>query len=46
MYDMIRLSIIVDTAIICTYGFSIYKDAYKQELIKKNFFSASCCANC
>ena len=26
-YDKIRLSNIVDTAIICTNGFSIYKDA-------------------
>ena len=33
-YDKIRLSNIVDTAIICTNGFSIYKDADKQELIK------------
>lgn len=33
-YDKIRLSNIVDTAIICTNGFSIYKDAEKQELIK------------
>ena len=33
-YDKIRLSNIVDTAIICTNGFSIYKDTDKQELIK------------
>lgn len=33
-YDKIRLSNIVDTVIICTNGFSIYKDPEKQELIK------------
>ena len=33
-YDKIRLSNIVDAVIICTNGFSIYKDAEKQELIK------------
>lgn len=33
-YDKIRLSNIVDTVIVCTNGFSIYKDAEKQELIK------------
>lgn len=34
-YDKIRLSNIVDTAIICTNGFSIYKDAEKRAFIKK-----------
>lgn len=33
-YDKIRLSNIVDAVMICTNGFSIYKDAEKQELIK------------
>lgn len=33
-YDKIRLSNIVDAVIICTNGFSIYKDKEKQELIK------------
>lgn len=33
-YDKIRLSNIVDAVIICTDGFSIFKDAEKQELIK------------
>ena len=33
-YDKIRLSNIVDAVIICTNGFSIYKDREKQELIK------------
>lgn len=33
-YDKIRLSNIVDSVIICTDGFSIFKDAEKQELIK------------
>lgn len=33
-YDKIRLSSIVDTVIVCTDGFSIYKDKEKQELIK------------
>lgn len=33
-YDKIRLSNIVDGVIICTNGFSIYKDREKQELIK------------
>lgn len=33
-YDKIRLSNIVDGVIICTNGFSIYKDKEKQELIK------------
>lgn len=33
-YDKIRLSNIVDGLIICTDGFSIYKDKEKQELIK------------
>lgn len=33
-YDKIRLSNIVDAVIICTDGFSIFKDTEKQELIK------------
>ncbi len=33
-YDKIRLSNIVDAVIICTDGFSIFKDKEKQELIK------------
>ena len=33
-YDKIRLSNIVDAVIICTNGFSIFKDREKQELIK------------
>lgn len=33
-YDKIRLSNIADTVIVCTNGFSIYKDREKQELIK------------
>ncbi len=33
-YDKIRLSNIVDAVIICTDGFSIYKDAEKRELIR------------
>lgn len=33
-YDKIRLSNLVDAVIICTNGFSIYKDTEKQELIK------------
>lgn len=33
-YDKIRLSNIVDGVIICTNGFSIYRDREKQELIK------------
>lgn len=33
-YDKIRLSNITDALIICTDGFSIYKDREKQELIK------------
>ena len=33
-YDKIRLSNIVDAVIICTNGFSIFKDKEKQELIK------------
>ena len=33
-YDKIRLSNITDAVVICTYGFSIYKDREKQELIK------------
>ncbi len=33
-YDKIRLSNITDAVVICTNGFSIYKDREKQELIK------------
>lgn len=33
-YDKIRLSNITDAVVICTDGFSIYKDKEKQELIK------------
>ncbi|MGN1341572.1 MAG: toprim domain-containing protein [Oscillospiraceae bacterium] len=33
-YDKIRLSNIVDAVIICTNGFSVFKDKEKQELIK------------
>lgn len=33
-YDKIRLSNIADAVIVCTNGFSIYKDKEKQELIK------------
>lgn len=33
-YDKIRLSNLVDAVIICTNGFSVYKDAEKRELIK------------
>lgn len=33
-YDKIRLSNITDAVVICTNGFSIYKDKQKQELIK------------
>ena len=33
-YDNIRLSNITDAVVICTNGFSIYKDREKQELIK------------
>lgn len=33
-YDKIRLSNITDAVVICTNGFSIYKDKEKQELIK------------
>ena len=33
-YDKIRISNITDEVVICTNGFSIYKDREKQELIK------------
>ncbi len=33
-YDKIRLSNITDALVICTDGFSVYKDREKQELIK------------